>query len=672
MRDGVKIISLFEEESYRKKFSTLEVLREEDLFLECRCYDVFISVNTLRDAQLNIFEETVLRLLGICGRSIEEIADLSCLEKDFVKAICTGLQKNNFITENNVLTDSGKNYLTQTALAENIEEQAVRIIALPDTGQLLKIVLQNSNYDYEGFFEGGKLSMILNSDDAGNETKTSGFFLHCPKEKFKRNLKIPQYKVKEIISEQNFNLAENYSLNISSSGSRVFLHLKCALQQGAVDNLIVSDGTDIISGTLVQYLRENYRDYLDKLNERAAKFQADISKNPKKFQNEKYFHVKENLDALKNFLDEKSQDATKINSELGKNNFSRLYAAVEHALNYYLQEYPVSTMTENLLRSQTPHENYRTLIKFAREINLYTEKKEILLSSLSKINLNAFKQNSKMPLLNVVLPLSIASGFENRLSPFAAAVKAMPNLLQIFYKVYLGRGTRHGSAEQNFSQENYFAVAQDVQKFIKLLLPDFQETDAQNISENFKIGISQERLNAMVELQNSLGSKIYYDANENLKNALISISPYYSGNKMLAPVDFVNQLYRCLENFIRTKTQHLPLYKKNISAVISELEKFLESPLPKTLKTVSERFFINAVKGLNSSLGAYTLAFFGFLPKDLLTDKISVKKNLETIAEILSLRQHANNTELNLTLTEKNLNSLREKTFDAIKFLEEF
>lgn len=224
-------------------------------------------------------------------------------------------------------------------------------------------------------------------------------------------------------------------------------------------------------------------------------------------------------------MEENSQDAIKINSERGKNNFSRLYAAVEHSLNYYLQKYPVSPMIENLLRIQTPHENYRTLINFAKELNLHTAKKEILIPSLSKINLDSFKQNSKVPILNVVLPLSIASGFENRLPPFAETVKVIPHWLQIFNKMYLSRGTRHGSAEQNFSQENYFAVAQEIQKFIKLLLLDFQETDAQNISENFKLGTSQERLNAMVELQNSLVSKIYYDANENLKNALIRISP---------------------------------------------------------------------------------------------------------------------------------------------------
>lgn len=105
------------------------------------------------DAQLNIFEETVLGLWGICGRNVEEISDLSCLEKDFVKAIGTSLQKNNLITANNILTDAGKNYLNQTSLAENIEVQAVKIITLPDTGQLLKIVLKDQKLNTSAFLK---------------------------------------------------------------------------------------------------------------------------------------------------------------------------------------------------------------------------------------------------------------------------------------------------------------------------------------------------------------------------------------------------------------------------------------------------------------------------------------------------------------------------------------
>ena len=670
MRDGVKIISLFGKESYSRKFPALQLLHEENLFLECRCCDVNFSISKAANTKLDIFEETVLRLLGICGRSIEEISDLSCFEKDFVKAICTGLQKNNFINENNVLTDNGKNYLNQT-LADDVEEKNVRIISLTETGQPLKIVLQDSVFDYDGFFDGGRLSMIIDSRDAGKEDKIGGSFISCPKEKSRRNYKIPSHKVKQIIAEQNFPIAQNYALSISSSGRRAFLHVKCALQQGSVEDLIVSDGTEIISGTLVQYLRENHKDYLEKLNERAARFQADISQDPEKYRQVKYYQVKHNLDELEDFLEENSRDAEKINAERRKNNFNRLYAAVEHALNYYLRQYPVSSNAESVLLSQTPEENYKMLINFAEKIDLYVGQREYLLTKLGKITLNSYKKNSDVPVLNIVLPLAIVSGFENRNAPFAAAAYVMPDLLKFFYVMYKAGGYRHGSENEVLSAAAYSKIEHKVKKFINILLPDLREDD-QKISARTTLGTSQERLNAIVELQNSLGSKIYFDANENLKNALIGISPYYSGNNMLSPVDFVNRLYICLENFIRNKTKYLTIHAKNISAVISELENFIGSPLPKSLKTVRENKFNAAVKGRNATLGAYTLAFFGFLPKDLLTDKTSVKKILEHIGEILSLRKHANNTELNLTLTEKNLNSLRQKTFDAMKFLEEF
>ena len=673
MYDSIKIISLFGKDSYAKKFPGLPLIHEEDFFLECRCYDVCLPVAAAQPESLNIFEETVLRLMGLFGKSVAEISECSCLKKDFVQAVCLTLYRRGFVNENNVLTDAGKDYLNNTEQAVNVDEKAIRVLTLPDTGLLLAPILQDFKSEYDGFFDGKKLIMTVG--DIGNAEPRKGSFTIVPKENI-LNRPVYVHDVKKIIREYNrttnrkIRLADGYAISISQRGSRVFLHVKCALQRGLVEHPIVSDGTAMISGALVQYLMENHGDYVESLFERATTFKTETA-SQKTSSHDEYYHVRENLNALEDFLPETDPDTMRINLERKKDNFNRLNAAVEHALNYYLLKYPVSEEREKILYAQTPAENCRTLLSFAHKLNLTVGKNTALLSHLNRMSFEQYRQ-SGVPSLNFVLPLAIVSGAENGGTPFAAAVQKIPKLFALFNALYRGKSLRHGSEEEQILPTDYSSVARDVKKFIGLLLPDYQQNDAQGKSSARGDDTSQERLNAVVALKKILGSKIYYEAGDNLRNDLIRLSPYYRGDKMPPPMDFVNYLYRCLENYIRGKANNFSVRTKNLAAALPELERLTGAALPKSLKSVSQEMFKRAAGGQNASLGAYTLVLISALPKELLTDKDRVKKFLDDTGEIVALRQHANNTELNLVLTAEKLGRLRDNAFDAIKFLEEF
>ena len=674
MYDSVKIISLFGKDSYAKKFPGLPLICEDSLFLECRCHDVCIYTASAQTDSLNIFEETVLRLLGLFGKTVKEISELSCLKEDFVQAICSALRQREFVNDNNVLTDTGKDYLNKTSLSDNVEEKAIRILTLPDTGTLLAPILQNFNSEYDGFIDDKKMIMQIDSRDKGKTKPYEGSFRTVPKEKKKFNRAVYPHDVKKIIREHNrtndgkIQLADGYAMSISQKGSRVFLHVKCAIQRGLVEHPIVSDGTAMISGALVQYLMENHGDYVDKLFERATTSKAETKTKDRRW--EKYYHVKHNLEELEDFLAETDPDSNAVNLQRKKNNFNRLHAAVEHALKYYLEKYPLSEEHEKILYSQTPEENCRTLLAFARKLNLNIGGNTVLLSRINRLSFERYRQ-SGVPTLNFVLPLAIISGAEHNLSPFVAAVKEMPNLFELFNTLYRMKSFRHGSENEQPLPDNYLKIAGDVKKFIAILLPDYRQDETQN-KNSAPDDISQERLNAVVALKKALGNKIYYEAGDNLRNNLIRLSPYYKGNNMPSPMEFVNCLYACLENYIRGKTNDLAVRKKELATVLSELERLTGNALPKSLKFVSQRMFELATEGQNASLGAYILVMLSAFPKELLTDKSKVKKFLNDTGEIVSLRQHANNTELNLILTEEKLEQLRENAFDAIKFLEEF
>ena len=188
MRDGIKIISLFGRERYDEKFAGFPVIYEENLFLECRCHEVCINVPVARADLPNIFEDTVLRLLGLFGCTIKEISERSCLEEDFVNSICLALRQRGFVDDNNITTDVGKDYLKQTALAGSVEEKVVRVLFLPDIGVLLDPILHDfySDADYDGYIDGGMVKMLIDAQDAGkSETRSEVAYdrQKIPKEK---------------------------------------------------------------------------------------------------------------------------------------------------------------------------------------------------------------------------------------------------------------------------------------------------------------------------------------------------------------------------------------------------------------------------------------------------------------------------------------------------------
>ena len=399
MRDCVTVISLFGKDKYSEKFPGLPLIKEENFFLECFCHDVCIPIATAQPDSLNIFEETVLKLLGLFGKTVEEISKISCLEKDFVQSICLSLRQRNFVNENNVLSDAGKDYLNKTSFSDNIDEKAIRLIRLPDTGTLLAPVIQDFESEYEGFFDGKKLTMMIGSQDIGKSKSCKGLFKTLPKDKKFFNRPIYVHDVKKIIKEYNrttrrpIRLADGYAMSISQKGSRVFLHLKCAIQRGLVEHPVISDGTSMISGALVQYFMENYRDYIDGLFERATTFNADTSQKDRHFSEEQYYQVRHNLDELEDFLKETDPDSVSVNREREKNNFNRLNAAVEHALNYYLAKYPVSETLTKILYNQTPAENCRTVTAFAKQLNFKVDKNNEILSQLNRLSFERYNQS---------------------------------------------------------------------------------------------------------------------------------------------------------------------------------------------------------------------------------------------------------------------------------------
>ena len=107
-----KVFSLFKNKQNSDLFPQIELLNTPfNIFLQCASYDIIIPITETEKNILNIFEETVLKLLDYKKSTVEEIAETLCLEKDLVNYIVIRLKELGLIDENRNLTEEGKNII---------------------------------------------------------------------------------------------------------------------------------------------------------------------------------------------------------------------------------------------------------------------------------------------------------------------------------------------------------------------------------------------------------------------------------------------------------------------------------------------------------------------------------------------------------------------------------
>lgn len=87
-----KVISLLHTDKMNNLFLNVPTLgRPANVFVQCTSYDLKLPLSGLEKRVLDIFEETILRMIKLKKCSISELADILCMEKDLVNFIVTRL-----------------------------------------------------------------------------------------------------------------------------------------------------------------------------------------------------------------------------------------------------------------------------------------------------------------------------------------------------------------------------------------------------------------------------------------------------------------------------------------------------------------------------------------------------------------------------------------------------
>ncbi len=684
-----KVFSLFGTRGYEERFPQFGIIgRPKNLFYTCYYYDVrFPIADKERDQVLNVFEKAVLKYLNLKPGSVDETAEVLCLNKDLVNFILIRLKEQGFTDKDNMLTDKGKNILGSYK-KEN--EKSIKYISgqifvcCSDVSRILPYIHVNP-MENESVLECeyGKIKIAVG--DIGDGRTISGNYLNKRPESLERPALLKTEQIRKAVLEYNrlgISLANNfeplsldkeYAIENTYSG-RVALHLQAAVQKGNTDEVLVSEGFVPHLDFLAEQIKRDYPEVYRAVKESAlVSVQETGEKAGKEPKTRKYPEIYKLLLRKKysnetKYLDEKREEANEK-----KINIIKCFGAIEWCFHYYLTKYPVPEDLVGAFCAQRTAEDNEVIIKdILGRIGLknVNESNKALISNLHPEKIKEYLQaETPIPSIYMVFPLALAEASQDSYSSIHKLINVMPDLMD--FLACLNRraqNLRHNSSESDWGVSDD-EIEERTLKLVHTVLPEI-DPGSYEVSER-REDISQIRIRAELSLSKKMGSVLYYSLEKDLRNELMRISPDKSENNLPAPYEYSLGLARIAEmNMIQVLENIQRNQKRTKEEALKKIEEWLGEKVPVPISTVGKRFYQNVLEGgQRGTLGAYCIVLLSSMTDSGvysgILDDLKMADYVGTISRICELRAHGNS--IGLCTDIKQLNSLRDKVIDSIK-----
>lgn len=693
MMDNLKVISLFKTKSYEDVFPRISILGEKvDFFIECSSYDVILPVNAKSESKLDLFEEAVLKFLNYKVTTDQEIADILCLTPDLINFIIIRLQEMGLLNDKKSLTEDGEAYLNivrNDAIEQNIEYVQAKIFVLKQTGEILPYVQCGELIGQPIENLSGRL-LTVDYGTAGSPLRVKGLILSQGKGRIKENLldssvirsTIDKYNkiVQEMLNDKVIEYVKDWAIENTVSDN-VYFHMQAVIQDGNIDEILVSDGLVVNVDIVKNYIKKNHPEFISNLKERCTK--NIITDDPtetlnlvgiNKFRelNKLMKKIKESS-AIYEYKDDeeilglKKDENQALQSEQ-KKFLLNCYAAFEWALYYYVKKYPLNSSIRRVMESQTPVQNTAMLLEMAQKIGVrYPKNYENLFYGFDiKRVQRVFETDT--PELRVVLALAIITSIHNNESEFRLLFRRRQGLFRILNDLH----NEHGDlSHQTFTSEINKTRNKEIYDllidFINILQIDLNIDNSGKINQNKKVlKASQEKLNAEVSLSKRLGATYYYNLlPDPIKEEWILIAP----NKVNYPEnsEYADILYRIMQDTIYYKLREI---KKDVNLSKADILKALKEKniASNSFDTVYEKFVEKVLNNENGTLGSNTMVYLYYQQDNFIT-KLEEYQFVKVIEELVKLRKHGNN--VGLSVNADILHSMRDTMLSIVKLIGE-
>lgn len=697
MMASPKVFSLFKTKNYAECFPNISVLgKKVDFFLECSSYDVILPVKVKGDSKLDVFEEAVLKLIAYKTTTSADMADILCLTPDLINFIIIRLQEMELLQDNGRdLTELGKKYIhvdEKISDDANVKFAQAKVFVLNQTGEILPYIQKGELIsDPIDNIQGSLLTIEYGT--VGNPIRIKGKILRQSRSDKKKGV-LQSSSIRAAIDKYNRIVRENMQYDSigyvrewaieNTLSDDVYFHMQAVVQEGNVDEILISDGLVVNIDFVNDYIKRNYPDFISVVKERATKNiiqdNEDVTdEDVKPTSNYKYRELKNLLSKINSFsqvyefADDKeennlfaSRDENQMLQAEQKKFLLNCYSAFEWSLYYYDIKYPLNSNVKSIIENQTAFQNANTLLQMAEKIGIINpERYEALFYSLDSDRIKRmFRTNT--PELRVALSLAIITSIYNSQYEFRELFNKRPGMFRVLYNLFREHGDlAHQTFTNEIDKKRNKEVYDLLIDFVTILQPDYDFTENVEGKIGKKISqISQDKLNAEVNLSKRLGALYYYNLlPETIKEEWILVSP----DKVHYPeaAEYFDILYRIMQDTLYYALKDI---RKNPQLSKSDiLIKLKEKDIASNIfDTVNEVFVGKILMNENGTLGANAMVYL-YYQKDNVIDKLKKAKFVETIEKLVQLRKHGNNVAL--SVNTQDLNKIRDDMLDIVKLI---
>lgn len=692
--------------SLSQSLSGIDIAAKQDILWPCHAYS--ISIPQKKKSKLNIFEETVLKMIAVESGDTKKLATILCIKEELVSFIQNRLVQLDLLTERFDLTDIGKELVTiwQNKAGDDLEYITATVFVDLLSGNTLPYLhigeiafssikeIKTDKITFEKGSSGQSRKVCARKigslkDACWTSMPTANDIVKVSREYKKR---YRQYALLNPLNEQEQapSIPKAEAISIQDSPELVYLHCQLIMQRGNSDDLLITDGFGFgFSASFPTYLQQQDWEWITHFKRKAmivvsskANKHASQTTRSKSFIypdiSKRLNRCKQSLDKIKNA--ENNSDEEKNKKIEAENAIKNLYIALEYCFRQVVVNHPVPEW-ESILSSQDYKENENLLHQFAEKIGLTITQKE---KPILQVKAGAIKQiEYGKTELQPLLALAITGASNQSDHPFNHLAKKYPLVLKLFLELKRLRDPiAHGKSDEvDIGFEKLEKGFDDISHMILTLLPDIKDD-----YDSFMIGlyavsheVDQDRLLAIISLEKYFSLPAVSNMDKNLKEQLLRIEMYlldFSDNKK---TQIIETLASSMQLVLGDITQR---YSVSVLSHSDKSDNYKEQAfdravqygmventnvIPASLSTVRNDRLERTIQGSQrESLGANFIAFLFLLPDDDLTNLDEKTILIETVDQLIALRGHGNH---DIDLSLKDLIEVKETVFSIIKRL---
>ncbi|MDR1484870.1 MAG: hypothetical protein LBT09_08625 [Planctomycetaceae bacterium] len=706
-----KIVSISQE------LGGIEVVSQADILFPCNMFEITLPV--MPKPELNIFEETVLRLVHFGLSDKEQLAETTTLEQELIAFILNRLQNIGYLNKHNKLTDKGNFYFEKNTEANELRR--IKMFVELNTGKILPMIYpQDVTLSYQEGFNKEEKKIKFSTGTTGKSKPVWAYFFDEDRDLGYKNITVKdvlqvvrmyekkrrQYKILRR-EEDSFTsvLGNRGSILINETPELVYLHCTAVVQKTSGE-VFVSDGFGFGFSQMFRETLQNERPDLIQTIKRQGE-QHKIGEEEKYEEMMKvtgfgktiyqYPEIADRIRQTSRKWKDINCEETGTNAENRRNEvineYSKLmYDLLEWTFRYVVNETHTQPMPTYIFQNTEKGKEF--LNQCAKKIGIATLP-NIVVSAGSIKNCEEGSQANMLPLLAILI--YDASIDSQRKHPLFQLVRSENEVLFDSRKKTDGKQQSEWEKKRDFvdfidslkrlrdaaahgdkkvlRKEEVAVIRNTTYRIVKDILPVLKGEKVEVKVLTTEKDINQSFLKAQNILEAYFGYNEYrmidkqtQDLLEKIEMTLKESTPVLSD----VIINLASIMQRTL--FLQYKNGIQKLFDKNINYKKLALDKaagfdLQEGNFGAGINTVQQRHIEAAVKGGNQTIGANLYAFLVNIEESKLQEiAVRIPFLIILVEKLAKLRGHGNTDK---TFQREVVDDLKNKVYQTIKTLQE-